>query len=436
MPDDEWGILRDRITDRAQGKPTGLEARCLWCGDRVFIRSKKRGDRYLPLFVHYGGGGTNCPWHSGKTTAPSEIRATQYHGNQKSLAHIVLCEQIEQLAKQDSRYVRSSIEEYLPPTENGFGRYPDVYLEWKGFRPFSFEVQLSNTFQTEISARSIHYEREGVSLIWIFYGIDPRTDDIPQSFRDVIRRHRGNAFTLDRYSIRASRENKTLMLTCYMKNAEESFDDPILVRLDKLIFPNENGLCYHEDRITKALKHRINERRKPWFDLFNVLEPGWDERSTAHPEAIETFSKLGEAVSTLSYWDTFEESKFAVLRLISIVFSILAFANGKERNYTTRHPNIRAMLNTLLHTSTATQRYAELLRELISSTRAHGLLNGSVGQHIERAMKAVEGNLCLRDEPEWRIMSYLIPEVFDPLMREELLYLGALPAWASSKGED
>lgn len=37
----------------------------------------------------------------------------------------------DELAKADVRYVRSTVAQYLPPTENSFGRYPDVYIECK-----------------------------------------------------------------------------------------------------------------------------------------------------------------------------------------------------------------------------------------------------------------------------------------------------------------
>ncbi|MCL4853292.1 MAG: hypothetical protein KJZ78_18190 [Bryobacteraceae bacterium] len=323
------------------------------------------------------------------------------------------------------------METYLPPTENSFGRYPDVYIEWSDFPPFAIEVQLSDTFQTEVSARCIHYQREGIPLIWLLYGIDPGGEDIRQSFRDVIRRHRGNAFVLDQQAIEASRAEKTIILKCFLKNKDGLFDAPILTRIDKLKFP-ESGLPYLEDRITGPLREQINDVRKPWFKALDPLREGWDWRALEMPQVMEALDTLRRMFPVLSHWaGSKQDQDFTVLRLVAVVFSILSTANGHERNYATRHPNVRAMLNTLLHVPSGIQRYALLVEALLQQTVLRDLLQGTVGQHIARAKAQMEGNLSLSDDPEWAIMRFLVPEALDPLVREELIYLRALPAWAS-----
>jgi hypothetical protein len=127
-----------------------------------------------------------------------------------------------------------------------------------------------------------------------------------------------------------------------------------------------------------------------------------------------------------------DEDRYGILRLISIVFSVISAANGKERNYASRHSNIRAMLNTFLNADSGIQTYALIIERLLRLTSLHHLLDGTVGKHVERAKKAVEGNLCLDYEPEWDIVRYLVPEVFNPLIRDELVYLDVLPFWAVS----
>ena len=42
MPEDRWGLLRDRITDRRHGKD-GLVARCMACEGAVYIRTARLG---------------------------------------------------------------------------------------------------------------------------------------------------------------------------------------------------------------------------------------------------------------------------------------------------------------------------------------------------------------------------------------------------------
>lgn len=217
MPEDDWGIIRDRITDHTSGKTDGRVARCMMCNGRVFIQTRVKSGKRLPYFAHYKGGDPNCKWFHSKTMLPDAARAAQYQGRQESVAHRMLCEQIDELVRLDGRFVKSTVGQYHTPTEGQYGRYPDVYVEWQGFQPFAIELQLSSTFQTEVSGRSVYYAREGVTLIWVLFGLDLQSGDIPQSFRDVIRRHRGNAFLLDLDAIEASRRQKTLVLKCYLK---------------------------------------------------------------------------------------------------------------------------------------------------------------------------------------------------------------------------
>lgn len=103
MPEDSWGILRDRLTDYAREKEAGLLARCLMCGGRVFIQSRKHRGKRLPYFVHFKGGDPNCPWYCGMTMKPDDARAAQYQGQQESIAHKLLCEQLDLLARGDPR---------------------------------------------------------------------------------------------------------------------------------------------------------------------------------------------------------------------------------------------------------------------------------------------------------------------------------------------
>ena len=223
MPGDSWGIIRDRITDRRNGRD-GLVARCMACDGEVYIRTARIRGVSRPLFAHYAGSDPSCSWYQGRNIAPDDARAAQYQGRQESDFHRRMCEQVAQLVALDERYIRHTVAEYLPPTENGNGRFPDVYVEWDGFGSFAVEFQMSGTFQTEISARCKHYERESIPLLWILVRHrQARTP--PQSFWYVIRRHRGNAFVLDPAALIASREQKTLVLLCYLADGD-GFDGP------------------------------------------------------------------------------------------------------------------------------------------------------------------------------------------------------------------
>ncbi|AOO85180.1 hypothetical protein BHK69_30760 (plasmid) [Bosea vaviloviae] len=432
MPSAEWGMLRDRITDYRQGRPVGLLCRCAMCGDPVFIRARKKNNVPLPLFSHFQGGGLHCPWHSGSNADPNELREAQYQGKQESQAHRLLCEQIEAMAKLDERYLASSVNAYRPPTESEYGRFPDVAVTWRDFPECVFEVQLSRTFQTEISARCTHYEREGVALVWVLFGFDPQHDAVPQNFIDVIRRHRGNAFIIDRDSVAAAHDQRTLVLKCYPQNAHGRFDPPRLVRLDELVFPKDS-LPYMEDRISKALFERIDAARRPCFAFLKTINGvGYGvERDSEERDAL--ISALRAIAPQLSYWESARENEEnAVLRLVACVFSLIAEANGKRRIYGTKQPNVVAMLNTWLHTREDIQRCALIFEYLLQRSPLTHLLAATLGEHIARAKGIMEGNLVLEHEPEWSVLSHLVPEIFHPLIRDELRYLSALPPWAQS----
>lgn len=395
MPDDRWGMIRDRITDRRNGKD-GLVARCMKCDGEVYIRTARIGGVNRPLFAHYAGNDPRCPWYQGRRNiAPDDARAAQYQGRQESNFHRLRCEQVAELAALDDRYIHHTVAKYLPPTENEYGRFPDVYVQWDGFGPFAVEFQMSGTFQTEISARCKHYEREGIPLLWILFGIDTART-VQQSFRDVIRRHRGNAFVLDPAAVDASRERKTLILSCYLTNGD-GFDGPKLVRFDELTVPRSK-LPYWEDRIVTPRLRDIEQRRRPWFCALG----GWNRH--------EPLNDLDRPQSLL----------------VAAAFSIVATANGKPRNYASKDQNIKGMLNTYLHNDPFAP-YVDLLTRLIENTASGNLLGTTVGDHLRRHRGEVQAD---EQSPEWQLLRRLLPEALDPVLREELAYLDALPNWA------
>jgi len=401
MSDDSWGLIRDQITDRRNGKD-GLVARCLACECEVYIRTSKTRGIARPLFQHYNGSDPDCPWFQGRNIKPDAARAAQYQGKQESNFHRLMCELVGELAALDSRYIKHTVGQYRSPTENEHGRYPDTYVEWDDFGPFVVEFQMSGTFQTEISARCKHYEREGIPLLWILFGLDTATA-LPQSFIDVIRRHRGNAFVLDQAAVAASREQKTLVLSCYLRKPDGRLDAPKLVRFDALTVPRSK-IPYHEDRIVGPRLAEIEKVRRPWFNALAQWEDRYKPlRDLARPQSL----------------------------LLAAAFSIVAATNGKERNYASEHSNISAMLNTYLSTKVLSP-YSDLLKQIIENTRSSGIIKASVHDHLRRYRDAIQAT---NESPEWILLRKLLPEALDPVLREELAYLDALPDWANPTSE-
>lgn len=400
MSRDGWESLRAGITDHRHGK-TGLVARCIACHGKVYITTAQG----RPLFAHYQGSDPRCPWYTGRNMHPNDARAAQYLGKQESETHRRMCELIAELCALDERCEGVAVDEYLPPSENATGRYPDVLATWRDFGQFAVEYQMSHTFQTEVSQRCIHYEREGIPLLWVLSSFDPAR--VPQPVSDVVHRHRGNAFVLDQAAIAESRRQRTLVLSCFLSNGD-GYDAPILVRFDACTFPASRR-AYIEDRIAKPLLDRIAMRRRPYFQALRA----WGDRIAPLPlDELAPFSDRAK-----------------VDRLVAAAFSIVAEAAGKPENFASAHPNIRAMLNTYLNSGSLAP-YARLLTALIENTSQRGLLKGSVGEHLRRS---IDGPVVQADEksPEWRLLRELLPEALDPFDRKWLDDAGALPAWAT-----
>lgn len=405
MTRDGWESLRAGITDQRNGK-AGLSARCVACQGSVYITTAQG----RPLFAHYQGSDPRCPWYSGKNMRPDDARAAQYHGQQESVMHRSMCELIAELAALDERCEGTKVDEYLPPTASRNGRYPDVLVDWRGFGRFAVEYQMSHTFQTEVSQRCIHYDREGIPLLWVLSSFDP--DRVPQAVSDVVHRHRGNAFVLDQEAVNASREAGTLVLTCYLSNGE-GYDAPILSRFDALTFP-ESRRPFLEDRLAGPLLEQIKQRRQPYFRALRA----WGDRMGELPlDDLEPFM-----------------DRARVDRLVAAAFSIVAEAAGKPENFASDHPNIRAMMNTYQNSGSLAP-YARLLTTLIENTSQRALLTGKVGEHLRRSITGHRlGHVAQVNEasPEWLLLSELLPEALDPFIRQRLIDAGALPAWASS----
>lgn len=404
MSRDGWEYLRAGITDNRHGK-LGLVARCIACNGEVYITTAQG----RPLFAHYQGSDPRCPWYAGKNMHPNDARAAQYRGQQESEAHRRMCDLIAELCGLDERCECTKVDEYRAPTENEYGRYPDVLVNWRVFGQFAVEYQMSHTFQTEVSQRCIHYEREGILLLWVLSSFDPAR--VPQAVSDVVHRHRGNAFVLDQAAVAESRRLRTLVLTCFMSNGE-GYDAPVLIRFDALKFP-ESRRPFVEDRLAKPLLDQIAARRLPYFKALK----DWDYHSDILPIAELTLFKDRKRVD----------------RLIAAAFSIVAVAAGKPKNYASGHQNIKGMMNTYQETGSLAP-YAQLLTTLIENASQRRLLSDTVGTNLKRSINGhTSGQVeqLTETSPEWRLLRELLPEALDPFIRQRPKDAGKLPEWAT-----
>lgn len=323
----------------------------------------------------------------------------------------MLCEKVDELVRLDERYISSKVDQYLPPKDNSHGRYPDIYFELKGLGQFVIEVQKSNTFQTEISDRIGHYQRENIPIIWVLFGLEIGKE-VSQSFSDVIHRHRGNAFVLDRAAIEKSVSNKVLHLSCYLLDENGGLEFPVQVSLDQLAIP-QNMVPYYQDRVAEPMCTEFRNRR---IDLYKAIK-FWDveDQDIVIGDIEDAFSKLPIQVSL----------DLAFVKCIATIYSIILDGLQRSEILVTRCHNIKAMINSLCQGHEYT-RYSALLIEALKHSHLNHLLKEKVGEHLSRNTK----DLVLNDSPQWAVASYLFPELLNSIKRKLLLDLDALPVWA------
>jgi hypothetical protein len=195
---------------------------------------------------------------------------------------------------------------------------------------------------------------------------------LKQNTIDIIRRHRGNAFVLDPPAVKASRENKTLMLSCYLRQEDGTLGEPQLVRFDELHQPR-SCLPYYKDMIVAPRLDAIATRRRPWFA---ALE-SWQQDRYKPLRSLERKPSL----------------------LIAAAFSLVATANGQPRNYASDHENLSGMLNTYLSTGMLA-RYTDILTRLIEAIGERVQLTPKVGEHLRntamriRPVKLIPSGHC------------------------------------------
>jgi hypothetical protein len=415
-----WRHWKDMLTQGNQSPGKGYTARCVLCEGTVYIYLPNG----FPAFKHFKGEGETCPWHTGTPLTPDDVRKLQYNGEQESKLHRNLCEAIFGYVRADSRCTDPTCNQRINAAEGDGWKVPDVSATFADFGRVAIELQLSNTFQTEISARTTFYNSQNIGLLWVFHGRRPDLDPLPESLNGVIHKQRGNAFVLDADSHAASEEQKTLVLKCYLKT-DLGFDSGRLVRVDQLTIP-AIGCMYFEDRLIPPMLSEMAALRGQWEALLQ-------DKDSPHPDLFCS-ARLKELRGGNVHAEVSEQD----LKFVATVLSVIAAAEGRPKQFACRLANIKAMLNTYLdpNKKTALACHAGLLEHLIRSTTCKELLNGTVGKHIRRAKdsygKPPHFHHELRsDSLEGQLLARLAPEIFDTKRRAMLEDFGALPNWVS-----
>lgn len=440
MPPETWGHLRNEINRRRQQDPDRPLARCRLCKGPVFIRSQFTRGEHAPVYAHYPESPGDCPWHHGSNLKPDDARAAQYQGHQERALHRWMCDAIAELLAKDHRTTLVTVDTYRRPAIEKRGRYPDVYAELDGLGRFAIEVQLSKPFAPEIAARHIHYEAEGVNLIWVFRELEA---ELPQGFQDVITLQRGNAFLFDDAAMAASHERETLIISALLESDRSGFLKARLVALDDLDRSTGRAV-FLEDRRSERLLEYCRAGRTKWWEALAKAPPDKHNFPFNQPGFIPAWDSIRMYVPALSPWKQECWQELSVrgdrhfAELAAILFSIArTAATGKDRVYLTRYTGpgaLLAMLNAKISAGEFMS-YADLIATMLAATPARDRLERpSLLKAFETARYTAAQ--VQPGHPVWSAVTRLFPEIFDSLRRAELDDLQKLPLWAGGTASD
>ncbi|MDG6079920.1 hypothetical protein E3U23_12040 [Erythrobacter litoralis] len=436
MPRAGWEHLRNQINVRRREDRSRPIARCRICEGGVFIRAQAVGDSHIPMYAHYPEASKACPWYEGNNLRPDDARAAQYQGHQESALHRRLCSTIEQLVKADPSCTHTAVNTYLRSEIHKRGRWPDVFADLSGLGRFAFEVQLSKPFAPEIAARHVHYDAEGITLVWIFNTLEC---PMPQGFHDVVAMQRGNVFVFDDEAEAASIERETLALKCFMENGQGGWHEPRLIVLDDL----QTGYgrsAFVEDCRSEALKQRCKKERSRWWDAAKLARQERPNSPEYSDHFEDVWSDMKAGIPGLWEWerDFWIERSNRARAHAAVLYAILcSVAHSAAANRPILHITrfsgdgaVLSMLNSKLNGSDF-KHCASLIEAFVGGTSLSELLEKASLRRFIAEAKQAEAQVD-QEHPLWRVMTFLFPEVLDGLVRAELTDLGQLPDWASS----
>ncbi len=438
-----WQLLRDEITDRINSNPSRPLAVCRECGGSVLIAVRARGNNRHPYFAHRSVDQRPCIWHSDPRLRPNDARALQYGGAQESPLHKYLCELAASLIARDLRATTPEVDEYKKLLFGKHGRYPDVYFQLGKFGEFALEIQLSRPFAKEVSSRHLYYKEAGVSLIWIFYNIDPTLqNDLPQGFRDAIARQRGNMFVIDSETISKSCDKRTLVLKCFLQNGTNSFDQPKLCTLDDLTYPTK-GAPFLEDRVIPRLVGAAEALRAMWLPELQAaadkkryekfVGPAFDAVWRETLVRVPALAELSKQSASKKF-GTESGARASYSELIGLLLSIVATGiHGNEVQFILNFKGKRQLLETL-NAVLRRERYGRLsyiIAFALKNSASAFLLREPSLQKILAEAKDNNPSQFLEGSLVWQAATCFLPECFDRLVRAHLEVLSALPVWAT-----
>lgn len=219
MDSDDIVLLRRKLrTANREGKPVLV---CAECSTKLELRCNKlsresRGEDFY-FFKHYKDV-KKCSIKTNSRLPAGVLLARKYENVKESVPHIDLKNCLGYIIEQFHSPEKISIDSkfYFDKSGSGERRKPDVYAAING-KEYAFEIQLNTTFLSVIEEREAFYERNNVSILWIFKHF-PLEDGLQRlTQKDIYVPNRLNAFVLDNEMLDLSIKEKKLHLRVYYK---------------------------------------------------------------------------------------------------------------------------------------------------------------------------------------------------------------------------
>lgn len=224
LSQDEATVYRLRYSLASGKKHYG----CPICKNKVIIKKSVKGHFF---FSHTRlKEGDNCFLVDQNNYESKRIQEYNYH--KESEEHIELKEDISHFLKHTNGVVANSVKvekvikgQAVPNT----WKKPDIQFKTTKGKKFVVEIQLANTWLSDIVKRDLFYEKEGIIILWVFNKFEPNGFE-KTTKKDIYYNNPFiNVFVFDEAAKQQSSKTGELHLNCYYKAPEKTGRDSFIV---------------------------------------------------------------------------------------------------------------------------------------------------------------------------------------------------------------
>lgn len=192
--------------------------KCEECGTELELSCMPDGKgEHSFYFRHFKDPGFDkCSIKTGTNRTEEEILRYQYAFKSESNAHKSLKREVGEIVRLfiDPNVIvdKQFIKDKFGDTER---RKPDVYFHLND-QEITIEFQVNNTFHSVIQERESFYERNKISLLWVFAEFEPESFQ-SITIKDIYIPNGNNAFVFDDEAKQTSYEQQKLVLKVFFK---------------------------------------------------------------------------------------------------------------------------------------------------------------------------------------------------------------------------